>query len=294
MLIFELEREYVGKDGARKETCTIYAPETAEEITLKDFVDYNLTMQSEAPEALKEAISAETEEEKNELIANWTAIDWQDYYIFIGKVVSTVIYMQKGDKKVKGDMLTLLSMKKGSPMPDVESEADSLFALYSMINQIIASYEPKETEFFIHKGKRFKMPDKFIDNYERTMYAPNISTIEAIEALQIEHVFSAKSKEGEFFYKDRYYHTDLGVMAAICREVNEAGEVIEQLPLDMHQRNKFIQNRMKFFEDISMSVGRDVDFFLQTSKKTLLRTHQLGQRLRTLTVIFEARRALRK
>lgn len=294
MLIFELVREYEGKDGARRETCTIYAPESAEEISLKDFVDYNLTMKSDAPETLKQALEAETDEEKNEIIANWSPMDWQDYYIFIAKVVSTVIYMEQGSKRVKADMTTLLNMKKGSPIPDIENDADSLFALYARINSIIWSYQPKEEEFFTHKGKRFKMPDKFIDNYERTMYAPNISTIEAIEALQIEHVFSAKSKEGEFFYKDRYYHTDLGVMAAICREVNDKGEVIEQLPLDMHQRNKFIQNRMKFFEDISMSIGRDIDFFLQTSKKTLLRTHLLAQRLRTSVIIFEARKALRK
>jgi len=272
---------------------SLFCPESVKEITLRDFVDYSLVMQ-DAPEKLKELSKLQDPELQQIEYAKWSQIDLHNYYVFIAKCLSCLCKVQQGKVKQRANLEQILNLKIGSPEAVDTESYDSLFALFKLVSGIINSYEPKERQYFEHKGKRFAVPTKFIDDYGRSRYAPNMTTIEALEALQVEHVFSAKGEDGELVYKDRYYHTDLGVMAAICRECDKGGTVIDALPLDMHERESFLARRIKFFSDVTMDIALDVDFFLLNSKRILLHTQQQAQRLKTLALLKAIKRSSEK
>ena len=132
------------------------------------------------------------------------------------------------------------------------------------------------------------MPLRVLDAVGNVHHAPELTTIEAIEALQIEHVYSAK-KNGKFIIKDRRYHTDLGIVACICRKELKGG-TLENMPLDMVQRRKWVQRRMKAFEKLPMSIALDVAFFLTNSKKNLLNILLRVGRLQTKFVMLQTQK----
>lgn len=298
----KIAKKIDGKKGLSIVDESLFAPSNAGEITLREYVDFQICMRDKAPEKLVELSKINDQNEWAESLAAWGSLDWNNYYIFLGNVLSVFIKTKtKNGKFQKADILTILNLKKGQAFID-ETSGDNLCALYRYIVKTINEYQPKELGHFEYKKMLFKVPDRLLDDYGRTMYAPEIKTIEAIEALQIEHVFSEKNKEGDYIYPDRLYHTDIGVMAAICRkskkEETEEGETkiipIETLPLNMTARQKFLQKRMKFFNDVPMTVALDIDFFLSNSKRISILTQARERHLRILTTTFALQRSQKK
>lgn len=292
----ELKYQKVKKKNSEKgvsvEYGTLFCPSSIDQIPLKDAVEFQMSIHENVPESVRTLSKLKGEEYQNEL-GKWTPMDWQMYYYFIGQVLSTI--MKQKDSKgqyIPANINDILGVKKGVPIED-QTSGDNLCAVYSHLVKMITGYKPKIREEFEYKGRKFMVPEYLVDNYGREKYAPDITTAEAIELLQLESVFSRKNDDGEFIIKNRKYHTDLGAMACLCREVKKDGTV-EQIPLNTHQRHKFIEKRMSFFNDVPMSLGLDIGFFLTSSKKTSMQVLSRAVRLKNLLLIYDIKRNLKK
>jgi len=272
MITFQIQPET--ESGPASDSKTLSIKNSVDEITLREFVDFQLLL-ADADAYIAEFLKLEGEE-SIECASAWDAQQWIGFYSFLASAVGIF---------GNCDIYDLMELPKDMAI-NGEQGGDSLVALFKLVTGAISSYEPQMINKFNYKGKTFLVPPKIASNLGRPEYGPGTKTIEFIEALQVEHVFGAKGEDGEFLIKDRRYHTDLGIMAAICRMVKPDGTV-ERLPLDMNERRNFISQRIKFFENIPIRVALDVGFFLLSSSESLKLTH-------TLDGSFSLMRAMRR
>lgn len=152
------------------------------------------------------------------------------------------------------------------------SENDnSIIALFSKIIHSLYSYEPKYIESFEFKGQRFVFPKTITDQLGRDWVGQELSTGEAIEALQASHILNSKDEHGQYVLNDRKYHTDIALLASLARKVNEDG-TIEKVPIETGEARVFFEKRTKFFEDAPMDIALDMGFFLSSGKLASVNT----------------------
>ena len=246
------------------------------EITLRQWVDAILCLQ-DAPENVQQFLKGDSES-----VSSWDLVDWSVYYTTLAEFVSIFC---KGEH----DVISLIP--KGSLIDNTAQ--DGIGALFGLLIQAVTDYKPQAREQFKHKGDIYKLPIRVLDAVGNVHHAPDVTTIEAVEALQIEHVYSAKDDNKQFVIKDRRYHTDLGIAACICRKVLEDG-TLERMPLDMNKRRFWVKKKMKDLEDLPMSVGLDISFFLINSKRNLLNILSRAGRLRIQHAILKMQKDLQR
>lgn len=245
-----------GKEVFSSRQEEIYFPETAEEITMRQWMDFQLAL-SKSPDFIRAVRDAEPSE-RDALIDSWGAEQWNGFLLNIAELLGTVV-----DEKSAG-LLKIL--------PATGENSDSLMSLYAGLNTVISGYTPKHRESFDWNGATYLWPTKVADMVGRDWYGQELSTAQAVDALQIEHVYSAKDKNGQFAVEDRVYHVDIALVAVLSRKVLKNGE-LEQPPLEYNARMKHLDNRIKEFADLPMSVCLDMGFFLTSSKLELGLTH---------------------
>lgn len=241
----------------------IYFPETAEEITMRQWMDFQLAL-SKSPDFIRAVRDAEPSE-RDALIDSWGAEQWNGFLLNIAELLGTVV-----DEKSAG-LLKIL--------PATGENSDSLMSLYAGLNAAISGYAPKHRDSFDWNGTTYIWPTKVTDMVGRDWYGQELSTAQAVDALQIEHVYSAKDKNGQFAVEDRVYHVDIALVAVLSRKVLKNGE-LEQPPLEYNARMKHLEHRIKEFADLPMSVCLDMGFFLTSSKLELGLTHIFSMPLR--------------
>lgn len=262
----EIFNDSTGETEFKIEEVKFSAPSEAEEITLRQWVNWQLKRLS-APTWFKE-VEAMDGEEKEKKVLEWLPDKWLEYVTHLSKEISCFTSVNFED------------LIKGTSMDD--NSSSGLLALYQTVLRPIAEYKPKERQSFTHKGVTFAVPASTVDSFNRKMFGEKLSTLEAIEALQVEHVYSAKDENGEFIVEDYKYHNDLALVAVLCRKVNP-DKSLEKIPLDFVKRRVWRDNRIKFLEDVSFTVAQDIDFFLRNSKRKCvnIRTSRLFSRAKT-------------
>jgi len=255
----------INKDGSEKEIKFRSHPS---EITLAQYTEMQILLQ-DAPEHIAPMLDGGSED-----LPQWTPWQWQEFFIFIASVLS--IFTDE-------DFEALLDIPQTPKSGLIEEDAGhSLVALFYTITNAIGQYAPKERSKFVHNGITYLVPSTLTRNISAPVLGPGISTIEAVEALQLQHVLGVVTDD-KLKMIDRRYKTDLGVMACLCRAIGKDGKV-EQMPLDINQRRAFVEKRMMIFESVTMDVAFDVSFFLTNSSEVLKIIPLLGMFLKQATI----------
>lgn len=241
----------------------IEVPTRVQEISLKKWVDFMLIKES-APKWFKD-VEAADHDLRNQLLSEWDESHWSEFYMLSAQLINSVI---------DADLMSLLNLQLVDHAEKAKA-GQSLITIYLQINSMIVGYKPKRREMFAWKGSEYYFPIDLIDTLERKYTGGQLTTLEAIEALQIEHVYNVKdSNTGEHVMRDRKYHTDIALLAVLSRKKLRNDE-LEQIPLDFADRRRWIARRVKLFGDVPMDIALDMSFFLLNSKVILKRILQL-------------------
>lgn len=220
------------------------------EMIFKDWVGFHLLV-DDWPDWLKDfsALSA-----TNQRLASskWKNEEKATYWLELAKIVNN---FSRG-----GGLEAVLELEvfKNEATRDVGLEI-----LAGNIFEALKAYKPKAIERFTHKGATYVLPKTEvlkIGKIKQTLYMANAKTGEIIEALQREHLYAGKDKNGQLILKDARYHTDLALVACVSRK--EIDGELEKIPLSMKGFSDFINKRMEELEDLPATVALDAAFFL--------------------------------
>lgn len=215
---------------------------------LRRVVDFNVKF-AECPEWFQE-LHTNTPERNKVLMDDWDNLRYVDYWYNIAELL-TVLCVQEIDTKRMLDT----NIKAGG----------SLATLYIQLLSSFQNYEPKDITQFTHKGTTYMLPE-VAEVYGQQVYAQDISTAEAVEALMAEHVFNSVDPDtGVGHFKDAEYHVLTFVAACIGRKVLKGGK-LEEKPLKSKDWDRHISKRVKQLEDLPFDTAQDVYFFLIDSK----------------------------
>lgn len=183
-----------------------------------------------------------------------------------------IVQMAKAVGEFTGvDLHELLSANIGDMYGDTEGLDGSLRALYSYILKIVSEYKPQlmtpETAGFEYKGELFQIPVILQNTLGGLPVLPNISVLEAIECFEVQRISTANIDEtgdenGSILFT--YY---LRMLAILCRKPGE------MIPVSESERERFFNERSKYFKEIPAGVAMDVDFFLSNTLLQLGKTH---------------------
>lgn len=238
-----------GKEVMRSARRELSFPQNADEITMRQWTDFQLK-KNDAPDWFKEMERAD-QPKREAMMKVWDEERWGEFFYVLADLLSCVV-----------DAKAAELLKAFPPIADGKT---ALATLYLNLDATINGYQPKERNTFEWNGYTYVWPQKLVDNMGHEWWGQELTTAEAIEALQIEHVYSAKDKNGEFILADRKYHVDVALVAVLSHRVLKDGD-IEQVPLEYNARRKFVERRIEEFSKAPMSVCLDMAFFLRTSK----------------------------
>lgn len=254
MTVYEVKYKVVApgeKEVVKKVTVSL--PSNAGEITLLQWVKYTDLYESSAPKELFEDTTTMTPEGWIEFVQYSVKV----LEVFTGKDLSDLVYAIK---------------------------ADALIAMMVQVVNVVSQYQPHERNSFVWKGEKFLIPETIFQSFGQSLVGGDMTVQEAIDALQIEHVFGAKNKEGKPVVEDAKYHNDIALVATLARKVLPDGSV-EVPPMEFLQRRRWFDNRIAFFQDLSMDVALDVAFFLIGSKSAYRRILKLAWHLNRLSLV---------
>lgn len=241
-----------GKEVIRSTKRKLSFPSSADEITMRQWTDFQLA-KNESPDWFRQ-LERSDEAKRMELMRSWDEETWGEFFYTLANLISCVVDAKTAD---------LLKM-----FPAIADGKTALATLYLELDGLINGYQPKERQTFEWKGHKYIWPKKLVDNMGHEWWGQELTTAESIEALQIEHVYSAKDNNGEFILADRKYHVDVALLAVLSHRILKDG-AIEQVPLEYNARRKFVERRIEEFSSAPMSVCLDMAFFLRTSKTRL-------------------------
>lgn len=259
MTVYELTLQTAYMDNGRErfkaKTLELFFPSGPDEITMRQWTNFQLK-KLEQPDHVQglELLDAKGRENAMSL---WTGDQWAGFFFSAAELLACVVNVPSAE---------LLRA-----MPPLADGKVSLLALYVSLAGMIDGYQPKDRDRFDWKGKTYIWPASVVEGFGQVWHGGELTTAQAIEALQTEHVYNAKDKDGVFILADRKYHTDIRLVALLSRRLQPDGE-IEQLPLDSNLRTAHVDRRVKEFEDLPMSVALDMAFFLRASKIALALT----------------------
>lgn len=263
-----------GKEVVKSYVEELKLPSDVSEISLKKWSDFHIA-RKDCPNWFLE-IETMDKEKREAALKEWTEQHWIEFYLNVADLLT--VFCDK-------DIRTLLGNPKATDIKDRRS-GDGIIAMYAQLSSMILSYVPKKIQGFSFKGKQYVIPLDLIDQIGRVWTGAEMSTMTAVEALQVEHVLNAKNEKGEFILEDRKYQTDVALIACLSRMVlseDEDGDKrIEEMPLDRINRTKWIDRRMKLFGNIPMDLGLDISFFLLRSKSRYMNTLTFSMLSQTL------------
>lgn len=224
-------------------------PSSADEITMRQWMDFQLR-KAEAPDWFHDLERADAAGREEKMKA-WDESTWAEFFYLVADLLATIVDAGAADLM--------------RALPPIADGQNALLSLYIQLSSIIEGYTPKERSTFEWKSVQYVWPQKVVDSLGNAWYGQELTTAEAIEALQVEHVYNAKDENGVYLMNDRKYHVDVALLAVLTRKVLPDG-TIEQVPLEYNARRRHLEKRIKDFADVPMSVCLDMAFFLTSSK----------------------------
>ena len=248
-------------------TRALSIPETMGELTARGFVD--ILLQTEQwPQWLKKWSDLPFDQQEDEM-ATWNEEEFAEYFLAMLSVVAAASGTDIDDLR---------------DIPIIKKSVSSgiLPMAYKIINAM-ATYQPKERNEFSFRGKTYVVPGSEVFKIgviEQRTFMPHERVGTVIEALQRQHIFSAKEPSGAYMLKDRLYYSDLSVIASLAREKKPSGEIEKAPMVGVQEYSDFVDTRMVEFSDIPADVFRDVGFFLLNSSRKRLNTLLSGSFLK--------------
>lgn len=173
---------------------------------------------------------------------------------------------------------------KNPEMINLDRTQETLLYIYHNLFAIVSRYKPQlfpDDMTFRYRGQEFVIPKTARDRLTKKELTPDLSTLEAIEVLDLQgRVF--RDKRSSDFDADLMFTQYLEQMAVLCRK---KGELLpaNDVALDRHvdQRKVFFagvqQGKLPACSPISAALAIDIDFFLSM---------QLGLLRKTLRHVF--------
>lgn len=200
------------------------------------------------------------QQEIQQEIATWSHSRWAQYYWILAQIVAMF-------SDTDAETFLYLDMSKVGDEPDEVTSImySTVKSLYTNILDNFMGYEPQKRTQFEYKGDTYVLPQNVQQVGGDPLPWGNIKTIEAIEALQAEQVFSTLDDEGNFIMEDATYNIHIAIVAATCRKMVN-GEA-ERIPVAGPEWDDFFARRMGHFSDLPYDIAKDVFFFIYDSKK---------------------------
>lgn len=261
MINLNLHKQVIRGTQLYNETLSVEFRCEPEDITLREHVDLVLYVKQLPEWFMSTQDGRLSQEEVGELVATWDFTRWREYYGILAEIVARH---------------TNVSVEDIYNLPAIDKDnADGVFnsiqALYGMLMNAHFSYVPQVIDSFEYEGDTYILPasDPLLGG--EPLPGSNLRVIEAMEAMQVEQIYSTLDPEtGEFMVADAAYHIHVGIIAATCRKLVN-GEP-ETIPVQGNSWDIFFQQRCQHLEGINMATARDVFFFIQTSRKQYKRT----------------------
>lgn len=142
----------------------------------------------------------------------------------------------------------------------------TLRTMFGWILNVCKQYEPKPINQFTHKGQTFIIPELSM-NALGGYILPHFSVSEAVECYETQRLTQKMIDENGDENGSLAYSFYLRRLAIIARKKNNEWNGLispahEMLPSSDADREQFINERMRFFDDIPASIALDNDFFL--------------------------------
>lgn len=234
-------------------------PDSLSEVTLDRFIDFQEKVYGKKPETLEEAENLNDPEERKAFISTLSTEEiegaWFNYYVLY------VMYFTELEEDVAGKI-----------------SKEGILELYNLIYKLLR-VDFVEMESFEHKGDTYYLP-KAPENYiaKTKLYMQGSTSIEFITAMQYDK------------YAQKFGNSDWAVypyiIATICRKKDE------QLPLDVNEREQFLESRAKLFKDLTLDKAFNVAFFLLNRKAQLKEYSSLYSLIRLLRQLAQERKRL--
>lgn len=242
-------------------------PEGPDEITMRKWDEFQ-RKRLETPDWFREFEESD-EEGQTQIVREWDHNNYLALKYHCGELLSCFLDV---------DLKDLLG---SYDLTGTEDEVtDVIMTMYTYVISAFSKYKQKERDYFTHKGQVFAVPTTSVDVLGRKTLGTNLTTIEAVEALTLEHVLGTKDEDGNYYFPDARFRTDTAVVAALCRMVGD-DSTLETMPTDFQIRRKWLDERIDFFSDLSFDVALDIFFFLKISSEGLNNIRKLGLFLRT-------------
>lgn len=219
---------------AGSEVLSFKLPESLKEVPLKNYV------------AFAKAAGKIGDEESNQILAVAQAVGE-----FFGVDFEDILRVKIGGKN----------------FDDVEGLDASLFNLYGYCHKLVSEWKPtlvseSECEFWVN-GSQYKIPVILAQQLAGELRLPNIETIEAIEAAEVQRLTDAAVKAGKDEGGNLTYEMYLRVIAILCRKNGE------RLPIRDSERDQYILGRIVELQEIDTCTALNVDFFLKSTLRRL-------------------------
>ena len=229
---------------------TLAIPETPEEVTFEQYVNFSKAMIHFADYLEKTPDPAADE--------------------YLTKQVELLCAFFKEEFSVFEDM----DFSGATDDQAIEMEK-SVISMINYLKGLIESYynpslRNAKNYRFKYKGRTFHIPYYRASAYVKDMLKrPNVKVGEAVELLEIARIKDALINEGDD-HGSEFFTKGLTNLAILCREPGE------DLPEDPAGMKDFIKERVHFFSEINMCIPRDVAFFLKRITMKLSKRQLLG------------------
>lgn len=133
--------------------------------------------------------------------------------------------------------------------------------IYGVVGKVVPKLRTGDDCTFEYKGEQYIIPYIQQIALSGVDIMPDISVIEAIEILETKRI--AEQMEKEDTTGSVMFSGYLRTMAVISRKEGEL------LPIDEAEKERFLSERMKHFQDIDCQTAFDVAFFLTSTLQVL-------------------------
>lgn len=120
-------------------------------------------------------------------------------------------------------------------------------------------------EHLDYKGEKWRLPKAIRGNVAMT----TVTTAEAVEALEAGRIIQATIEKTGDETGSALFTNYLSLLAALLRKGDEV------LPAEDMAREAFIKQRIEYFQDVTMDVALNVDFFLLSFTKPSAKTRTI-------------------
>lgn len=237
-------------DGKGKAYFTL--PEKVSEIKLRHFTEFETA--HERKEKLFEQLKA----------GDLTFTDFQ--FEYIQAILDCVQAMDVGntDEVAFGNLEKHMRKVYQDQNFDTDQSERTVLSIYSQIYKVIAQYHVKsnwsQDYSFSYKGNRYTIRGGYLDALTGKQRFYQHATAQVVEALDIMRHYEKHRQQDP---KGNYLFTSILYLIA-CFALKEG----ESFPAKELEINKFISDRVTYFQDVNMEIGLDVlNFFLRTRKR---------------------------